>query len=197
MATGQMWHVARVDATTTFTLRQQVLRPHQGVAEAGFPGDDDPDTRHFAAYFARADRADTDTHTHAHTHTHTHADADAAGAADVDAAPDGKDPQAAVAVVTVLRQFPAPLKAGNPETCWRLRGMATDERYRGRGAGSALVTAALAYLAGCGGEVLWCNARLSTVGFYRRAGFVTTGDPWDEPALGPHVAMWRTVPRTP
>jgi len=28
---------------------------------------------------------------------------------------------------------------------------------------------------------------------YERAGFVTRGEPWDDPEIGPHVAMWRTV----
>jgi hypothetical protein len=41
--------VARVAAPVTFALRQQVLRPHETVAEMALPGDDDPDAGHFAA----------------------------------------------------------------------------------------------------------------------------------------------------
>ena len=29
--------------------------------------------------------------------------------------------------------------------------------------------------------------------FYERAGFAVHGDEWDDPEIGPHVAMWRTV----
>jgi GNAT superfamily N-acetyltransferase len=73
--------------------------------------------------------------------------------------------------------------------------MATAEHHRGSGVGSALVNAVLAYLAAHEGTVLWCHARLPAVGFYEKQGFLPIGDPWEEPALGPHVTMWRSVPR--
>ena len=44
-----------------------------------------------------------------------------------------------------------------------------------------------------GGGLLWCNARLAAVGFYERAGMVTTGDVWEEPVIGPHIAMFVEV----
>lgn len=44
-----------------------------------------------------------------------------------------------------------------------------------------------------GGGLLWCNARLTAVGFYQRGGFETLGEPWEEPLIGPHVAMWKLV----
>jgi hypothetical protein len=40
---------------------------------------------------------------------------------------------------------------------------------------------------------LWCNARLAAVGFYERAGMVTTGEIWEEPVIGPHIAMFAQV----
>ena len=42
-----------------------------------------------------------------------------------------------------------------------------------------------------GGELVWCNARTPARRFYERAGFVAHGDEWDEPEIGPHVAMSR------
>jgi predicted GNAT family N-acyltransferase len=47
----------------------------------------------------------------------------------------------------------------------------------------------LVYVARQGGGLLWCNARISARSFYERAGFVTRGDVWDDPNLGPHVKM--------
>jgi len=44
-----------------------------------------------------------------------------------------------------------------------------------------------------GGGLLWCNARVPAVAFYERAGFEVRGEPWDEPHIGPHVAMLRRV----
>lgn len=100
-----------------------------------------------------------------------------------------------IGVVTILRQCPLSWPAPGPDpTWWRLRGMATAENHRNAGAGSALVAAAVAHVAAQHGTVLWCYARMTAVPFYRKASFVAIGDPWDEPPLGLHLAMWRTVP---
>jgi len=80
---------------------------------------------------------------------------------------------------------------------WRLRGMATLPEFRGRGAGGAVLEAVVAHVARQGGGLLWCNARLPAVPFYRRAGFAERGEPWEEPAIGPHVVMWTWVEATP
>jgi predicted GNAT family N-acyltransferase len=41
--------VEPVPAEVTLPLRQRVLRPHQTIEQVRLPGDDDRDTRHFAA----------------------------------------------------------------------------------------------------------------------------------------------------
>jgi GNAT superfamily N-acetyltransferase len=92
-----------------------------------------------------------------------------------------------VSVASLLREAPA-WKAGVPGP-WRLRGMATAPDWRGRGAGSAVLAAVFDHVAASGGGLLWCNARLGAVDFYRRAGMTTTGEPWEEPVIGPHIAM--------
>lgn len=99
-----------------------------------------------------------------------------------------------IGIVTVSRQPPPPaIVVDNPDGWWRLRGMATAPGHRSRGIGSALLTAAMAHVAAHQGQALWCNARVTAVAFYQRAGFVTAGDAWDEPGLGPHIVMERTV----
>jgi predicted GNAT family N-acyltransferase len=40
-----------------------------------------------------------------------------------------------------------------------------------------------------GGGLLWCNARVPAVAFYERAGFNTRGEVWNDPQIGPHIAM--------
>lgn len=42
--------VRAVPAAVTYPLRQQVLRPHETLDQLVLPGDDDPDSGHFAAY---------------------------------------------------------------------------------------------------------------------------------------------------
>jgi L-Ala-D/L-Glu epimerase len=73
--------------------------------------------------------------------------------------------------------------------------MATDPRYRGCGAGGALVESCLAHAAricGIGARgVFWCNARTNVQGFYERYGLRMAGQPYDIPTVGPHIFMWK------
>jgi predicted GNAT family N-acyltransferase len=77
---------------------------------------------------------------------------------------------------------------------WRLRGMATDAGVRGAGFGAALLAGCVEAVAEAGGAELWCNARMTAVGFYRRAGFEVASDEFDVPGIGAHVVMTRPVP---
>ncbi len=80
----------------------------------------------------------------------------------------------------------------NPGGGWRLRGMATVDEIRGTGAGSALLRTALTYAALAGAEVVWCNARTSVAGFYRKHGFHSLGEEFEMPGIGPHRFMYWT-----
>jgi GNAT superfamily N-acetyltransferase len=98
----------------------------------------------------------------------------------------------AVVGTAVVFPEPPPWKP-SADAAFRLRGMATDEGWRSRGVGAALLAAVVDHGAGLGGRLLWCNARLPAVPFYERAGFERVGEEWDEPHIGPHVAMQRTI----
>ena len=76
---------------------------------------------------------------------------------------------------------------------WRLRGMATAPEVRGWGVGADLVGRVLEHARAHQGRVLWCTARLGAAGFYRRLGFVTRGDTWEEPVIGTHINMLRPL----
>jgi GNAT superfamily N-acetyltransferase len=96
-----------------------------------------------------------------------------------------------VATGSVRRE--APPWAPTVDDAWRLRGMATDDGWRSRGVGSRVLDAIIEHVRARGGGLLWCNARVPAVQFYERAGFVTRGAVWEEPVIGPHVAMARRV----
>jgi len=98
-----------------------------------------------------------------------------------------------VGTAVVMREAAPWARAG--EDSWRLRGMATAEDRRGQGIGTAVLRAVVAYVAQHGGGLLWCNARIAARSFYERAGFVSRGDVWDDPDLGPHVKMELQVAR--
>jgi predicted GNAT family N-acyltransferase len=93
-------------------------------------------------------------------------------------------------VVGVARFHPAPC-AWCPEARapWQLRGMATDPQDRGTGAGRALLVDGLARVAVRGGDLVWCDARVTAAGFYERMGFTVVTEPFDKPGIGPHVGM--------
>ena len=84
-------------------------------------------------------------------------------------------------------------RADGPTGGWRLRGMATDADVRGTGFGAALLDGGVEHVTASGGAELWCNARLSAVGFYRRAGFEVMSEEFDVPRIGPHVVMARRL----
>lgn len=86
-----------------------------------------------------------------------------------------------------VRPEPAPWAPGVP--AWRLRGMATAADRRGSGVGAAVLAALVEHCRAEGGGQLWCNARTPARRFYERAGFVTVGEPWVDPDIGPHVRM--------
>ena len=92
----------------------------------------------------------------------------------------------------IVAPEPCPFLPDRPGA-WRLRGMATDEAWRSRGIGAALLAVALDHMRAQGGTLVWCNARTPARAFYERAGFRAHGDEWVDPLIGPHVAMARTL----
>jgi GNAT superfamily N-acetyltransferase len=97
-------------------------------------------------------------------------------------------------VVGTAVVYPEPCPWRPEAGAWRLRGMATEPQLRDRGIGRRVLHAALAHVSARGGRLVWCNARVPARRFYERAGFAVHGDPWDDPEIGPHVAMALSLP---
>jgi GNAT superfamily N-acetyltransferase len=109
---------------------------------------------------------------------------DAAGTAHFGAFRDGK-------LLSIASLFPAELPEKTGLTAFQLRGMATDEQARNQGLGRALVLACLEHARAQQAKLLWCNARIVALDFYRKLGFATIGPEFDIPDVGPHFRMWR------
>jgi GNAT superfamily N-acetyltransferase len=97
----------------------------------------------------------------------------------------------ALLAVATLLDTPHPERAGI-RAC-QVRGMASDPSVRGLGFGAALLAACEAEARRRCARVLWCNAREAAAGFYRRAGFVATGERFEIPGIGPHFRMHREL----
>jgi predicted GNAT family N-acyltransferase len=97
-------------------------------------------------------------------------------------------------LVGVVRFSPAPCPWRTASSPWQLRGMATDATVRGSGVGRAMVAAGMARVAERGGDLIWCDARVTAAGFYERMGFTVVTGEFDKPGIGPHVGMLHGVP---
>jgi GNAT superfamily N-acetyltransferase len=77
------------------------------------------------------------------------------------------------------------------ESPWQLRGMAVSNEFQQRGYGKAMLDACVAQARSQGGTLIWCNARNSALGFYKKAGFVMCSEEFFIPDVGPHHVMLR------
>ncbi|MBF0542876.1 MAG: GNAT family N-acetyltransferase [Candidatus Riflebacteria bacterium] len=85
---------------------------------------------------------------------------------------------------------------------FQLRGMAVDDESQGSGIGRGLLSFSeetlkkkqLESFHDCSCEIiLWCNARLSAVGFYQKFGWITISEIFEIEKVGPHRRMVRKI----
>ena len=67
------------------------------------------------------------------------------------------------------------------------------EGYRGQGFGEAIVESGLSHLRELGVEVVWCDARVAALNFYRRLQFEELEEEYDIPIIGLHRFMWKVL----
>lgn len=72
---------------------------------------------------------------------------------------------------------------------WRVRGMATVPRFRGRGAGTSVLEALVGRARRGGANEVWANVRLPARTLYERAGFRGDSEVFELPDIGPHLIM--------
>lgn len=78
----------------------------------------------------------------------------------------------------------------------QLRGAATAAHARNRGVGEALMRTAIAawWADHSAPRHLWCNARVAAITLYERLGFVSEGERFEIPEIGPHQRMRWVAP---
>lgn len=72
---------------------------------------------------------------------------------------------------------------------FRLRGMATSPAFRGQGLGTQVLEKGCARAKVLGASKVWCNARVSALGFYLPKGFVMVSDEFEIEGIGPHFVL--------
>lgn len=157
---------AVVPVSEIFALRWEVLRPGLPRESAVFAEDAQPGAFHIAAY-----------------------DDQAAGAGPAAGAetPAGE-------VLGCGSFYPEPYPGpGLTGTAYRIRGMASVARARGRGYGAAVLEAGTEEAVARGAELLWCNGRTEARGFYERYGYEAVGEEFVIEGVGPHHVFVRKL----
>lgn len=97
-------------------------------------------------------------------------------------------------VVGTCFVFPERCPWRDEQPAWHLRQMATAPDRRGEGIGAAVLGFAADYVSAAGGALIWCNARVTAIGFYAGQGWQSQGVPFtDAEHTVPHERMWRVL----
>ncbi|MDR6784706.1 GNAT superfamily N-acetyltransferase [Pedobacter africanus] len=91
-------------------------------------------------------------------------------------------------VVSVATFFPEDYP-GRGAGGFRLRGMATDPEFSGRGYGAELIKFAINELRSVNASYIWCDARSAAVQFYKKLNFEVISEEFEVPGIGPHFKM--------
>lgn len=94
---------------------------------------------------------------------------------------------------TFMQQACAHVLLKNAKHPYRLRGMATDENFRGRGCGREIILFAEQELKKRDCDLLWFNARVSAEGFYKKLGYTAIEEVFDIDTIGAHKIMYKKL----
>lgn len=77
---------------------------------------------------------------------------------------------------------------------YQLRGMATLPEFQGQGLSSELLSMAFPIIKQNFCTLLWCNARVTAVGFYQKVDFkIFDNTPFDIEGIGQHILMYKNI----
>ena len=96
-------------------------------------------------------------------------------------------------IVTCATFYPEKSIKIKSDNAYRLRGMATDSRFTRKGYASNLMGESFKELKKRDCDMVWCNARLVAVDFYKSVGFKITGELFDIEGIGPHYYMYKEI----
>ena len=96
-------------------------------------------------------------------------------------------------IVTCASFYPEKSIKIKSNNAYRLRGMATDFSFQRKGHASDLMAESFKELKKRDCDMVWCNARLVAVDFYKSSGFKITGEIFDIEGIGPHYYMYKEI----
>ena len=96
-------------------------------------------------------------------------------------------------IVTCATFYPEKSIKAKSNNAYRLRGMATDFNFQRKGYAAGLMKESFKELKKRECDMLWCNARLVAVGFYKSVGLEIAGELFDIEGIGPHYYMEKEI----
>ena len=96
-------------------------------------------------------------------------------------------------IVTCATFYPEKTNLIDSKNAYRLRGMATDENYRRKGYGKKIMEQSFIELTNKKCDLLWCNARIRALEFYKSIGFKTKGEKFNIGDIGDHYYMYKRL----
>ena len=96
-------------------------------------------------------------------------------------------------IVTCASFYPEKSLKIKSDNAYRLRGMATDSNFQRKGYASDLMQESFKELKKRDCDMVWCNARLVAVDFYKSVGFKIIGEIFDIAEIGPHYYMYKKI----
>ena len=96
-------------------------------------------------------------------------------------------------IVTCATFYPEKSSKIKSDNTYRLRGMATDSNFQRKGYARDLMNESFKELKNRDCDMVWCNARLAAVDFYKSSGFKITGEKFDIAEIGPHYYMYKEI----
>ncbi len=88
------------------------------------------------------------------------------------------------------------MKNGHPDfkgNQYQLRGMATLEEFQNKRFGNKLIEYADKILEKRNTDLVWCNARVKALNFYKKQGFKVHGKEFEIPLIGGHFVMFKPI----
>ncbi len=96
-------------------------------------------------------------------------------------------------IIGIITLFPEQLDKNSTSQGYRIRGMAVSPQAQGLGVGALLLDHALKDRELSSEGYVWCNARNTAIGFYKKNGFKVFGEPFDIPGIGEHFIAKRLI----
>ena len=96
-------------------------------------------------------------------------------------------------IVTCATFYPEKSIKIKSDNTYRLRGMATDSSFQRKGYATDLMSESFKELKNRDCDMVWCNARLVAVDFYKSSGFKIRGEIFDIAEIGPHYYMYKEI----